>query len=158
MQDFWSIPSFMAASVGDMMLCTPTRRCRPRVLAMREVLETLRRDGSLAAVSNRIASFAERQCLVRRGGLGRARGALRCATHVAPTSLLRSPITMPFRARRAANNSISFRRFRGDAVVSKLLRLLVLATALALSQPAEAQDVRIAIAIEPNALDPLYRP
>src|SRR5260370_31264830 len=72
MQDFWSIPSFMAASVGDMMLCTPTRRCRPRVLAVREVLEALRRDGSRAAVSNRIASFAERQCLVRKGGLGRA--------------------------------------------------------------------------------------
>jgi hypothetical protein len=43
---------------------------------MREVLEVLRRDGSLATVSNGIASFAVPQCLVRKGGLGRARGAL----------------------------------------------------------------------------------
>ena len=43
-------------------------------------------------------------------------------------------------------------------MVSKLLRLLVLAAALAWSQPAEAQDLRIALAIEPTALDPLARP
>ena len=34
------------------------------VIAMQEVLGALRRDGSLAAVSNRLASFAERQRLV----------------------------------------------------------------------------------------------
>ncbi len=43
-------------------------------------------------------------------------------------------------------------------MVSILMRLVVLVAALGLSLPAQAQDLRIAIAIEPGVLDPLYRP
>lgn len=43
-------------------------------------------------------------------------------------------------------------------VAAGALRLIVLAAALIAFEPAQARDLTIALATEPNALDPLYRP
>jgi len=52
------------AAMGFGLVLYANAALQASVLAMQEVLGALRRDGSLAAVSNRLASFAERQRLV----------------------------------------------------------------------------------------------
>jgi len=52
------------ASMGYGLVLYANAALQAAVLAMQEVLGALRRDGSLAAVSNRLASFTERQRLV----------------------------------------------------------------------------------------------
>jgi 2-methylisocitrate lyase-like PEP mutase family enzyme len=52
------------AAMGFGLVLYANAALQASVLAMQEVLEALRRDGSLAAVSSRLASFAERQRLV----------------------------------------------------------------------------------------------
>jgi 2-methylisocitrate lyase-like PEP mutase family enzyme len=52
------------AAMGFGLVLYANAALQASALAMQEVLGALRRDGSLAAVSNRLASFAERQRLV----------------------------------------------------------------------------------------------
>ena len=52
------------SSMGYGLVLYANAALQASVLAMQEVLRALRRDGSLAAVSNRLAGFAERQRLV----------------------------------------------------------------------------------------------
>jgi 2-methylisocitrate lyase-like PEP mutase family enzyme len=52
------------AAMGFGLVLYANAALQASVLAMQEVLGALRRDGSLAAVGNRLASFAERQRLV----------------------------------------------------------------------------------------------
>jgi 2-methylisocitrate lyase-like PEP mutase family enzyme len=52
------------AAMGFGVVLYANAALQASVLAMQEVLGALRRDGSLKAVSNRLASFAERQRLV----------------------------------------------------------------------------------------------
>ena len=52
------------AAMGFGLVLYANAALQASVLAMQEVLGALRRDGTLAAVSNRVASFAERQRLV----------------------------------------------------------------------------------------------
>jgi 2-methylisocitrate lyase-like PEP mutase family enzyme len=52
------------AAMGYGLVLYANAALQASVLAMQEVLGALHRDGSLAAVSNRLASFAERQRLV----------------------------------------------------------------------------------------------
>ncbi|MGH7125968.1 MAG: hypothetical protein ACREFI_16455, partial [Stellaceae bacterium] len=52
------------AAMGYGLVLYANAALQASVLAMQEVLGVLHRDGSLAAVSNRLASFAERQRLV----------------------------------------------------------------------------------------------
>jgi len=54
------------AAMGFGLVLYANAALQASVLAMQEVLGALRRDGSLEAVSNRLASFAERQRLVRK--------------------------------------------------------------------------------------------
>jgi len=56
--------SEVLAAMGFGLVLYANAALQASVLAMQEVLGALRRDGSLEAVSNRLASFAERQRLV----------------------------------------------------------------------------------------------